>query len=448
MLWFSVALVIGTFAADAATPMGVAVPVLYLLPVVLGLWSQSRNHAVQVAGVATILTVLGAILSPPNGDIALGVTNRVLALLAVGATAAGVTHTRRVSESLRRTTATLGETQYALDQSALVCATDLEGTLVHVNDRFCERAGYARDELLGRNQRLLNSGTHAASFFAELWATVQSGKSWRGEICNRAKDGTLYWLDTTIVPLCDQHGKPRRYLAIRHDVTARRCAEARLREQAALARLGEMAAVVAHEVKNPLTGISGALQIIGERLPPDSRDRKIVADIRARIASLNDSVCDLLLYARPRAPNRTAVDVQAVLRETASLVSQDPTMKAVTVEVAGDHSVLSADPAMLREVFLNLVLNAGQAMNGQGCVRVEARDRGSRCEVAVIDRGPGIPADLRDRVFEPFFTTRSRGTGLGLAIVRRTVEVHGGEITLGETSGGGTTMMVVLPTLG
>lgn len=448
MTWISVVLVIGTFAADAVTPLGVAIPVLYLLPVVLGLWAPSRNHALIVAVVATILSVAGGIMSPPNGDIALGLINRALALLAVGATAAGVTHTRRVSETLRRTAVALGETQYALDQSALVCATDLEGRLVHVNDRFCERAGYARDELLGQTQRLLNSGTHSASFFAELWATVASGKSWRGEICNRAKDGSLFWLDTTIVPLCDQDGKPRRYLAIRHDVTARRSAEARLREQAALARLGEMAAVVAHEVKNPLTGISGALQIIGERLPPESRDRKIVADIRARIASLNDSVCDLLLYARPRAPNCTAVDVQAVLRETATLVSQDSTMKAVTVEVSGDHSVLNADPAMLREVFLNLVLNAGQAMNGQGCVRVEARDRGPRCEVAVIDSGPGIPVELRERVFEPFFTTRSRGTGLGLAIVRRTVEVHGGEITLGGTPGGGTTMTVVLPTLG
>lgn len=447
LLWLSVALVLGTFAADVVTPMGVAVPVLYLLPVVLGLWTKNQDHAVRIAIITSVLTVIGAMASPPNGDVSLGVTNRILALLAVWATATGVTYTRRMGETLRRATASLEETQYALDQSAIVCATDLKGNLVQVNDRFCERSGYGREELLGKSHQSLNSGTHPASFFAELWSTVESGRSWRGEICNRAKDGTLFWLDTTIVPLCDAEGKPRRYLAIRHDVTARRFAEARLREQAALARLGEMAAVVAHEVKNPLTGISGALQIIGERLPAGSRDRKVLVDIRARIASLNDSVCDLLLYARPRAPNRTAVDVQAVLRETASLVSQDAAMRAVTVEVGGDHAVLSADPAMLREVFLNLVLNAGQAMNGQGSVRVEARDRGARCEVAVIDHGPGIPEELRERVFEPFFTTRSRGTGLGLAIVRRTVEVHGGEITLHGTPGGGTTMTVVLPTV-
>ena len=135
---------------------------------------------------------------------------------------------------------------------------------------------YSRDELIGSDHRLINSAFHPKDFIRDLWRTIAQGQVWRGEIRNRAKDGSFYWVDTTIVPLLDDGGRPRQYLAIRYDITERKAVEAKLREQAALAQLGELAAIVAHEVRNPLAGLRGSLQILATRLPPEMRERQIV----------------------------------------------------------------------------------------------------------------------------------------------------------------------------
>ena len=133
----------------------------------------------------------------------------------------------------------------------------------HIDARRAVRLGdvgdsVTREELLGRDHRIINSGHHPKEFMRDLWHTIANGRIWRGEIRNRAKDGSIYWVDTTIVPFLDEQRKPYQYMAIRYEITDRKRSEAQLREQAALARLGEMAAVVAHEVKNPLAEIKGA----------------------------------------------------------------------------------------------------------------------------------------------------------------------------------------------
>jgi len=188
-------------------------------------------------------------------------------------TAAGDAETRLLLDQLK----------YALDQAAIVAMTDRQGRITYVNDKFCAIAQYSREELIGRDHRILNSGHHGHEFMADLWRTIGRGEVWRGEIRNRAKDGSYYWVDTTIVPLLPVGDRPRQYLAIRYDITQRKAAEGKLREQAALAQLGELAAIVAHEVRNPLAGLRGSLQVLATRIPPDMRGREILAAMVERI---------------------------------------------------------------------------------------------------------------------------------------------------------------------
>jgi len=345
-----------------------------------------------------------------------------------------------MSESLK----SLDELRYALDQAAIVAATDHRGRITYVNDKFCAISKYSRQELLGADHRIINSGYHSKAFMRELWRTIAHGHVWRGEIRNRAKDGSFYWVDTTIVPFLDGAGKPRQYLAIRSDITARKLAEAKLREQAALTNLGQLTAVVAHEVRNPLAGLRASLQVLEQR-SADAKDREILMTMVRRIDELNDKVEDLLLYARPTPPRLQAVDLRPLLQDVAHSARIATGSVCPPIEISGSEGVIAlADLDMLRAALLNVTINACQA-TGSLPVEISVTSQSGRCRIDVCDRGPGIAAAARERVFEPFFTTRAGGTGLGLAIVKRLIELLNGTITLADRPGGGTVAEVGVP---
>lgn len=340
----------------------------------------------------------------------------------------------------------LSDLKRALDHAAIVAITDVSGRITYVNDKFSEISGYERKELIGQDHRIINSGYHSKEFFRELWRTIASGRVWHGELRNRAKDGHFYWVDTTIVPFVDDRGKPYQYIAIRADITARKVAEEALVRQAALAQLGEMAAVVAHEVRNPLTGIKGAVQILMTRRNAADPELAILREVVARIDSLGDLINDLMLFARPRRLRLETIDLRRLIDEAIVMVRRDPASADLEVIVRGDTISLTADGELIRATLLNLLLNAAQALGGQGRIEVRTIVIGHSAIVEIVDNGPGIPSAIRDRVMDPFFTTKSRGGGLGLPIARRTAELHGGELTLTCPDDGGTVARLTLPT--
>jgi signal transduction histidine kinase len=221
--------------------------------------------------------------------------------------------------------------------------------------------------------------------------------------------------------------------------------EEEMREQAALAKLGEMAAVIAHEVKNPLAGIRGAIQIFGSRLAQDTASAPIVKEILSRIDSLDQMIKDLLLFARPPKPRRAPTDVVPLVSITASLLRRDPSLQDVEVEVDGSAPPVPADAEMLKVVFQNLLINGAHAMKGRGRIRVAVTAVDTSCQIAFIDAGPGIPPEVREKIFTPFFTTKSRGSGLGLPTAKRLIEAHNGQIAIDCPPTGGTTVVVRLP---
>ena len=319
---------------------------------------------------------------------------------------------------------------------------------VEAFNRAAERLfGYAGDEVMGRNVDVLMPSPYREehdSYLSRYLATGRAKIIGIGrEVQGRRKDGTTFPLHLSVGEITIQG--ERKFTGILHDLTGRVEIEGQLRERAALAKLGEMAAVIAHEVKNPLAGIRGAMQVFGGQMAREGVNTQILNEIVARIDSLDQMMKDLLLFARPPKPKRAPTDLIPLVKTTVRLLSEDPALRNMDIDVEGAAPPVSVDPEMLRIVFQNLLINSAHAMHGKGRIQVAIDAADTNCQVAFIDGGPGIPAEIREKIFTPFFTTKSRGTGLGLPTVKRLVEAHNGQVVLDCPPAGGTRVVIRLP---
>lgn len=219
-----------------------------------------------------------------------------------------------------------------------------------------------------------------------------------------------------------------------------------LRRAERLSVLGQVAAGLAHEIRNPLAGLKGALEIIASRVPPNSPEGEFAAIAARDAARLDGLVTDFLTYARPRDPELQDVDLRAVLQHVVTVLTPQADRAGVRLEVepASSHVPVRVDREQMTQVFLNVVLNAVQASPAGGTVRIRQDASADAVTVHVTDEGPGIPREHRGQIFEPFFTTRQQGTGLGLALSQRIVLAHGGTIEVASSSSAGTTVRVQL----
>ncbi|HUF23894.1 MAG TPA: ATP-binding protein [Vicinamibacterales bacterium] len=444
LVLLAAALTLGIFILDLTLPLGAVTGMLYIFVILLGLWIRWPSYPYVAAAVAWALLVVDTALNWTEQRPAIIFFNRPLMTLMFWVTAALVMRYSRIERASEAYVRQLADLKYALDQAAIVATTDVSGEITYVNDKFCEISKYSREELLGQDHRIINSGSHPKEFFRDLWRTIARGQVWQGEILNRAKDGSPYWVDTTIVPFVDDRNRPYQYTAIRNDITGRKQMESRLREQAALARVGQMAAVVAHEVRNPLAGIKGAMQVLAARRAEGDPEAPVMRDIVSRVDSLSELINDLLLFARPTPPRMAKMAIRPVLEDAAATARRDPAAERVEIAVSAPEAVIDGDYELLKALFLNLFLNSAQAMQGRGRIEANATARAGDVRIAVRDFGPGIPDAVAAQMFEPFFTTKTRGGGLGLAIARRTAELHGGSLTYVRPEDGGAEMIVTL----
>jgi signal transduction histidine kinase len=214
-----------------------------------------------------------------------------------------------------------------------------------------------------------------------------------------------------------------------------------------LATLGEMATGLAHEIRNPLAGIAGVIEIIGRDLPASSPARTVVKDVRQEIARINHIVTDLLQTARPHPPTVRKSDLNTTVEHAVMLGRQQAIAKSMDITLHKDPSLpeVEHDSDQIHQVLLNLLLNALQAIDANGKITVTVKPLGANAVVEVADNGRGIPADHLPNIFRPFYTTKGDGTGLGLSLARRIVEDHQGRIDVTSAVGKGTMFAVVLP---
>ena len=352
----------------------------------------------------------------------------------------------------------------AVGQSAEVTViTDPNGRIEYVNPAFERTTGYRRDEVLGRTPAILKSGRQDGDFYADLWSTIRSGRTWTGHFVNRRKDGTLYEADATISPVVDAAGTIENFVAEMRDVTQERMLEEQLRQAQKMESIGRLAGGIAHDFNNNLQTILGFCELLLLHRAEGDPERADILQVQKAAQHARGVTSQLLAFGRRQLIQPKDLDLNAMIGEQHELLARTLGEDIrLDLRLGADIGRARADPAQIQQVLLNLVINARDAMPSGGRLLVatsrrefEADDeqpgsdvrRGRYVCLSVCDTGTGMSPATVAHLFEPFFTTKDtgKGTGLGLAVVHGIVKQHEGWIHVYTEPGQGSEFKIFLP---
>ena len=371
-----------------------------------------------------------------------------------------------VMDSLEQSNGELTNMKQALDQTMIVAFTDTAGRITYANDRFCEISQYPREELIGQDHRILNSGYHSREFMHTLWKTIREGRVWHGQIRNKAKDGSFYWVQTVIVPILDRNDKPWQFIAIRYDITeiiqAQQLKEEHLNLKDAMKSMEKVMGVVCHELRTPLAALRATTEyLLAFGATEMDKCDTFLKSINGEVVRMAEMVNNMLEAARLNSGkvkwNWGTICLQTACDSAFEIVRPlvDPTKIDLGVEIHPPESSMQGDTEALQRLLINLISNSAKHTT-DGSIRVivrEQHENGERwVELKVIDTGDGIPDNVLDKLGKAFVLNAGcvgsdyvKGTGLGLAICTGIVAAHGGTVQVESEIGTGSTFTVRMP---
>lgn len=346
----------------------------------------------------------------------------------------------------------------AVEQAAnMVIITDADGTIEYVNPAFERVTGFARDEAVGANPRILKSGAHDPGFYASMWATLGSGRTFDAEFTNRRKDGTAYRHRATIFPMTGRSGRIERYVGIATDVTEEHRLREQLRQSQKMELVGQVVGGLSHDFKNVLATILANADTLHHDLDRGrAPTREQVVEIETAARAGTDLVARLMTLARRERLEPAPVPVTEVLDDVRALVRRVlPETIDVRIDAPPSRLWAALDRGAMIQIMLNLAVNARDAMPRGGAFTVLAEQQAGHARVGegatvrfvVADTGTGMDATVLQRIFEPFFTTKEpgKGTGLGLPMVQALATLQGGWVEAVSRPGEGTTFTLTFP---
>ncbi len=374
------------------------------------------------------------------------------------------------NEKLHYSLKEVSDYKYALDKACIVAITNQKGIITYVNENFCSISKYSEAELIGQDHRIINSGYHSKEFIRRLWVTIGNGITWKGEIKNRAKDGTYYWVDTTIVPFLNEHGKPYQYVAIRADITERKNAVEELKKlneqleehvnnrtqllELANKELESFSYSVSHDLRAPLRAIGGYSRILQEDYEQvlDAEGNRLLNNIITNSKRMGRLIDDLLSFSRMSRKEITQTDINMYLlvNECLEELFFDKSSHNYTVDI-GDLHACFGDSTMLKQVWQNLLDNAIKysSKNAKPHVVIGSNDDGLSTIYYVKDNGVGFDMKYVHKLFGVFQRLHSNeefeGTGVGLALVKRIINKHDGNVWAESEPGIGSTFYFSIP---
>ncbi|WP_052661857.1 ATP-binding protein [Nitrosopumilus adriaticus] len=325
----------------------------------------------------------------------------------------------------------------ALDESSIVSIIDKNGKIKYANDKFCKVSKYSKEELIGQRQDLLRSTKiHPPSFYADLWSTISKGKIWHGEICNTAKDGTLFWNDTTVIPFVNKDGKIFEYVSVRNDITQQKNLTQQLLHAERLGAIGELSSRMSHDIRNPLSIIQNEFELLKRK---NILDEKQIERVSTSINRITHQLNDVLDYLRDTPLESQKFNLSNLLSK---VLSSSEIPSGVKIKTSGDEIFMIGDENKMNIVLINLIYNAIQAVEDAGEIDVSMEKTSTEIIIKVTDSGPGITIKPLEKVFEPLITSKQKGTGLGLASVKNIITQHNGTISVKNNP---TTFIIKIP---
>jgi two-component system, cell cycle sensor histidine kinase and response regulator CckA len=376
----------------------------------------------------------------------------------------GVTFTALDITARKQVQAERERLRVAIEQAAeIIVITDPDGTINYANPAFEKISGYGPAEVLGSNMRILKSGRHDAVFYRELWQSISGGDTWKGQVINRRKDGTLFTEEATISPVCDSDGRIVNYVAVKRDISENLMLAEQLQHAQKMEAVARLTGGVAHDFNNILMIIIGYAEIALAQLTPG---QPLHADLEKILDAANRSaeiVRQLLTFARKQTIDPIPLNLNSAVEHMLKIIHR---LIGENVELrwkpAGDLWLVNMDPAQVDQVLANLCVNARDAITGAGRVTIatdqlvlgeKSRGRlpdlipGEYVLLTVSDNGSGMDRKTMQQIFEPFFTTKGvgEGTGLGLAMVYGIIKQNNGFIEVISEPGKGTMFKMYLP---